>query len=150
MSTSSVLARPAVVNDDLPFPYEIDRATQILYAAVGPWTAESVTRWVQALMNDPAYLPGMRALINLRFAAGPLPQLDDLRGIAEALRPLTIVPSRTRWAMLVGSPEMFDRIRLLETLTSSGYVQIRAFDDDRQALSWLGLELPTTPWLVRG
>ncbi len=132
--------------NDLPFPYEIDVDAQIVYAAVGPWNADAVRSWVEALLNDPKYLPGMRALINLRFAAGPIPGLKTMRAIAEVLQPLTSIPARTRWAFLVEPGDMFDRMRLLETLTSAGYIRIRAFDDHMQAITWLGLESPSAPW----
>ena len=69
-----------------------------------------------------------------------------MRAIAEALEPLTRMPGRARWAFLVEPGDMFDRVRLLETLTSAGYIQIRAFDDHMQAITWLGLESPTAPW----
>lgn len=134
---------------DLPVSYEIDRSTQTVYAAVGPWTAAAVRAWVDVLLNDPAYVPGMRGLINLRFAAGPLPNAEKLAEIAKALEPLTAIPARTRWAFLVGSIEMQLRIRLLESLTSAGYIQFRAFDNDIKALEWLGLETIRNPWLKR-
>jgi hypothetical protein len=145
------LRKPSAPLSDntLPFPYEIDTATQIIYAAVGPWTAAAVTRWVEELLADPAYVPGMRGMLNLRFAAGPVPNVDAMRDIAAALAPITSIRVRTRWAVLVGSPKMFDRIRLLETFTSGGFVQFRAFDDDHAAITWLGIESHRNPWLQR-
>jgi hypothetical protein len=134
---------------DLPIAYEIDRSTQTVYAAVGPWTPRAVREWIDVLLKDPDYLPGMRGLINLRFAAGPLPNAKTLAAIAKSLEPLTGIPARTRWALLVGSIEMQLRIRLLESLTSAGYVQFRAFDSDIRALEWLGLETIRNPWLKR-
>jgi hypothetical protein len=134
---------------DLPIPYEIDSSTQTVYAAVGPWTAEAVRSWVELLLNDPAYVPGMRGMINLRFAAGPIPNARTLKDIAEALSPLTAIPIRTRWAFLVGTIEMHFRVRLLESLTSAGYIQFRSFDDEKRAFDWLGVETIRNPWLRR-
>ncbi len=127
---------------ELPFPYEIDQGKQIVYAAVGPWTPEAVSAWVARLLADPAYAPGMRGLLNLRFTAGPLPNVEMMQRIADAMRPLTLLPVRSRWAVLVGSPAMYTRVRLLETLTAGCHVHFRAFDDDAMAWRWLGLEAP--------
>ncbi len=127
---------------ELPFPYEIDQGKQVVYAAVGPWTPEAVSAWVARLLADPAYAPGMRGLLNLRFTAGPLPNVETMQRIADAMLPLTQIPVRTRWAVLVGSSAMFTRVRLFETLTAGCYVHFRAFDDDRMAWRWLGLEGP--------
>src|SRR5690349_19144993 len=64
---------------ELPFPYEIDQGKYVVYAAVGPWNPEAVSAWVARLLADPAYTPGMRGLLNLRFTAGPLPNVETMQ-----------------------------------------------------------------------
>jgi hypothetical protein len=140
---------PRVTNSELPFPYEIDPGTDVVYAAVGPWTPKAVREWVQILLADPAYSPGMRGMLNLRFAAGPLPDVATTQQLAEAMAPLTSLPVRTRWAVLVGSDAMLARIRLFETFTSAGSIQFRAFTNDAEAMQWLGIESHRHPWLRR-
>ena len=133
----------------LPFPYEIDPATQVVYAAVGPWTPEAVATWVARLLADPMYHPGMRGVLNLRFTAGPLPDAATTKKIALAMRPLTHIPVRTRWAVLVASPDALTRTRIFETFTTGASIQFRVFTDDEEALQWLGVESRHNPWLNR-
>lgn len=134
---------------DLPIVYEIDPSTNMVYAAVGPWTPAAVAEWVEQLLADPLYEPGMRGMLNLRFTAGPLPDAETTWHIVEALRPLTRIPVRTRWAVLVSSAAMFVRVRLIETLTSDGYIHFRGFQDSEDAIKWLGLESARNSWLKR-
>lgn len=128
------------VVSDLPIVYEIDQSTQLVYVAVGPWTPEAVGTWVDRLLEDPAYVPGMRVLLNLSFAAGPLPDAQTTGTIVEALRPLTQIDIETHWAVLVPSPKALSRVRLMETLTSDGTVHFRAFEEWHDAMHWLGLQ----------
>jgi len=133
----------------LPIVYEIDRSMHMVYAAVGPWTPEAVSTWIAELLRDPEYTPGMRGFLNLRFTAGPLPDVAMAQRIADALRPLTTIPVKSRWAILVASPSALVRVRVLETFTSESYIQFRVFDNDAAAMTWLGFESPRNPWLKR-
>ena len=124
---------------NLPICYEIDQSTNTIYIAVGPWSPEAVTEWLERLSADPSYRPGMRALLNLRFVAEPFPDLAQLSAIAAALEPVLSTPPPRRWAALVSSDAMLHRVRALETMIAGEFVHLRGFEDDGPALHWLGL-----------
>lgn len=127
--------------------YEIDAERGVLYVVVSaPLSVDGVREQVGVLLADDRFHPDLRGFINARFWIGPLPSIDDLNELAQVLRPVLLVPVRRRCAILVRTPELLDRARLFEHLTSDTFVHFRSFDDNREANAWLGLETGLEAW----
>jgi hypothetical protein len=126
--------------------YRVDRAQGIVAVTVERRvTAQAVARGLDLLFADPAYDPGFSAVVDLRPAGDCVPDVDELRRIVAALRPVTRFPIHRKCALVVKSLAALSRARLLASMCTHGFVQFRAFADIGGAQAWLGMEADVGP-----
>jgi hypothetical protein len=109
----------------------------------GHFTKDEVSGYRDAVRSDPAYRPGLPALIDCRQTSTLL-STADLRALAEELkRPAPTASRPWRYAVLVSSDVAFGLARMFEAFVRDAPIDIRPFWDREEAVTWLRSEEAT-------
>jgi hypothetical protein len=102
----------------------------------GPTGYEDVKTYLDALMKEPAFRPGMPGLIDCRNVKS-LFSISDLRKTAAdaKARPQMQVPGRA--AVLASSNLIYGLLRMYEVFNEGNPAEIRVFREPAEALKWL-------------
>jgi len=102
----------------------------------GPTSYEDVKAYLDELLVDPRFRPGMPGLIDCRRVKS-LFSISDLRKTAAdaRLRPQLQVPGRA--AVLASSNLIYGLLRMYEVFNEGNPAEIRVFRAPEEALRWL-------------
>jgi hypothetical protein len=102
----------------------------------GPTSYEDVKTYLDGLMEDPRFRPGMPGLIDCRKVKS-LFSISDLRKTAAdaKLRPQMQVPGRA--AVLASSNLIYGLLRMYEVFNEGNPAEIRVFRAPEEAVRWL-------------
>jgi hypothetical protein len=108
-----------------------------LYTTIeGPTTYEDVKTYLDKLMDDPGFRPGMPGIIDCRRVKSLFSILDLRRTAADAKqRPKMQVPGRT--AVLASSNLIYGLLRMYEVFNEGNPARIRVFREPEEAMAWL-------------
>lgn len=97
---------------------------------------EDVKRYLDTLLADPAFVPGMPGLIDCRKVKS-LFSIRDLRRTAADTkdRPAMKVPGRA--AVIASSNLIYGLLRMYEVFSEGQATRIRVFRQPEEALAWL-------------
>ena len=102
----------------------------------GPTGYEDVKTYLDALMQEPRFRPGMPGLIDCRTVKS-LFSISDLRKTAADAksRPQMQVPGRA--AVLASSNLIYGLLRMYEVFNEGNPAEIRVFREPDEAMRWL-------------
>jgi hypothetical protein len=102
----------------------------------GPTSYEDVRTYLDGLLVDPGFRPGMPGLIDCRRVKS-LFSISDLRKTAAdaKLRPQLQVPGRA--AVLASSNLIYGLLRMYEVFNEGNPAEIRVFREPEEAVRWL-------------
>jgi hypothetical protein len=119
----------------LPITYRFENG--ILYTTIeGETRFEDVKGYLDTLLSDPGFTPGMPGLIDCRKVRS-LFSIKDLRRTAAdtSERPQMRVPGRA--AVLASSNLIYGLLRMYEVFSEGQATKIRVFRQPEEALAWL-------------
>ena len=108
-----------------------------LFTAIeGETSYEDVKAYLDKLVVDPRFVPGMPGVIDCRKVKSLFSILDLRRTAADArARPEMQVPGRA--AVLASSNIVYGLMRMYEVFNEGNPAQIRVFREPEQAMEWL-------------
>lgn len=102
----------------------------------GDTTYDDVKTYLDKLMEDPAFRPGMPGLIDCRRVKSLFSIADLRRTAADAKkRPQLQVPGRA--AVLASSNLIYGLLRMYEVFNEGNPAEIRVFRKPDEAIAWL-------------
>ena len=105
----------------------------------GDTSYEAVKTYLDNLMADPAFRPGMPGLIDCRRVKSLFSILDLRRTAADTKsRPEMQVPGRA--AVLASSNLIYGLLRMYEVFNEGNPAEIRVFRKPEEAMAWLKRE----------
>ena len=105
----------------------------------GDTSYEAVKTYLDNLLADPAFRPGMPGLIDCRQVKSLFSILDLRRTAADAKRrPQMQVPGRA--AVLASSNLIYGLLRMYEVFNEGNPAEIRVFRKPEEAMAWLKRE----------
>jgi hypothetical protein len=108
-----------------------------LYTTIeGPTAYEDVKAYLDKLMDDPGFRPGMPGIIDCRNVKS-LFSISDLRKTAAdaKMRPKMQVPGRA--AVIASSNLIYGLLRMYEVFNEGSPSEIRVFRKPEEAMAWL-------------
>jgi hypothetical protein len=120
---------------EVPITYRFDDG--VLHTSIeGETSYEDVKRYLDALVADPGFRPGMPGLIDCRRVKSLFSILDLRRTAADSrARPQMQVPGRA--AVLATSNLIYGLLRMYEVFNEGNPTQIRVFREPEPAMAWL-------------
>jgi hypothetical protein len=102
----------------------------------GPTSYADVKAYLDGLMDDPRFRPGMPGLIDCRKVKSLFSILDLRKTAADAkARPQLQVPGRA--AVLASSNLIYGLLRMYEVFNEGNPAEIRVFREPVEAMKWL-------------
>lgn len=121
----------------MPFTYRIDPEAGLLFlTGQGVVTQQERLAALRTWLADPAFRPGLDALCDFS-AAVSTPDFADLEALLAVVRQHASAIGRSRVAIVAGKPVVFGVARQFEALAGEGPLEVRAFRDRAEAMSWL-------------
>jgi hypothetical protein len=125
----------------MPLTYRIDAGRNlVLTTGTGVLTDEDVLAHKRALIEDPAFVTGMRELSDVRA-------VEELRVTPDGVRLMVGLDEKhararagCKLAIVAGQPLIFGMARMYQQSAEPSVSDVGVFKDHTQALAWLGLD----------
>jgi hypothetical protein len=102
----------------------------------GPTGYEDVKTYLDALVQEPAFRPGMPGIIDCRKVKSLFSIMDLRKTAADAkARPQMQVPGRA--AVIASSNLIYGLLRMYEVFNEGNPAEIRVFREPDEAMKWL-------------
>ena len=116
---------------------EVDRLTRVWMSGCN--SSADLARHYSTVLDDPIYDPEFDTIFHIAGDAGG-PILAELPEAGRLLEALAQLQNQRRWAVVMRPGFKRTVVEYLLTGVELGTVEMRFFDDDLQALTWLDRE----------
>jgi hypothetical protein len=121
--------------DAVPITFQFDNG--ILFSTIDGETGfDDVASYLDRLLVDPAFVPGMPGVIDCRTVKS-LFSISDLRRMAADVRQRPQLQAPGRAAVLASSNLVYGLLRMYEVFSDGDPVEIRVFRRPEEAMAWL-------------
>ena len=121
----------------MPFTYRISHEPETVeLVGEGYITQAERLETLRAMLNDPAFRPGVPTLCDFS-AASSTPTMRELRRIVDFIDQNTARIGRKRLAVVVAKPSTFGVARQFQALAETGPLDVQVFSSRDSALAWL-------------